>query len=263
MQRLTDLAYWDENWWNRKRPQRLTWLYRDMDYETVRLLAGKAKHDRVRALEVGAGGSRILPYLARKFGFEIFGSDFSLAGCRLARANAALQGVPLRTVCEDLFQSSLAPESFDLVYSAGLVEHFDDTRAAVKEHFRLTKPGGRLVIIVPNFQGAQGRIWKRLAHPLWKVHRVFGPEELAASFRAFGLSEVRTGYLGSFFIHVGMGSEWTGVKRWPKWFQFSVYASIRLTNALISLLFRLSPLRPHTRTLSPLFFTEGVRPTAE
>jgi len=168
MQRLTDLAYWDENWWNRKRPQRLTWFYRDMDYETVRLLAGKAKHDRVRALEVGAGGSRILPYLARKFGFEIFGSDFSLAGCRLARANAALQGVPLRTVCEDLFQSSLAPESFDLVYSAGLVEHFDDTRAAVKEHFRLTKPGGRLVIIVPNFQGARGASGNGLRIPFGK-----------------------------------------------------------------------------------------------
>ena len=28
MKRLTDVSYWEENWWKRKRPRRL-WLYRD------------------------------------------------------------------------------------------------------------------------------------------------------------------------------------------------------------------------------------------
>lgn len=263
MERFTDQPYWDQTRWDRERPRRLGWLYRDMDFETVRLLASNTAKGKARVFEVGVGGSRILPYVARKFGFEIFGSDFSLAGCRLAQTNAALQGVPLRVVCEDIFASSLRLESFDVVYSAGLIEHFDDTRSVVELHTRLMKPGAKLVIAVPNFQGVQGRIWKRLAYPIWKVHKVFGPEDLAAVFRDLGLREVRSGYLGCFFIQLGMGSEWTSMGRLPKWLQVILYRAVRTANGLVSLFFRLSPLRPHTRALSPLFFAEGTKPGME
>lgn len=40
---------------------------------------------------------------------------------------------------------------YDLVYSVGLIEHFDenDTRRAIKTHFQLAKPGGIVVITFP------------------------------------------------------------------------------------------------------------------
>lgn len=266
MKRLTDLHYWEENWWKRERPRRL-WLCRDFDFETVRLLrdAGRYKErtagtKSIRVLEAGAGGSRLLPYLGREFGYKVFGSDFSLNGCRLLRANLALQRVEGGVVCEDLFVSSLSADTFDLVYSSGLVEHFDETRVVLAEHLRLLKPGGQLTIIVPNLQGLQGRIWKRLAPPLWSRHRVFGPQELAGFLTDLGVADVRCGYLGSFLIHIGRDPEWTMVKTWPEWLQFLAYYSVRLTNGLISLFFRLSPLRPHSRMMSPAFYAMGTKP---
>lgn len=261
MDRLTDVNYWEEQFWRLQRPRRL-WLYRDFDYETVRLLRGAASTNSVRALELGAGGSRVLPYLARKFGFKVFGSDFSLVGLRLLRANLALQSVGGSIVCEDLFQSSLSGQSFDLVYSSGLIEHFEDTRAVVAEHLRLLKSRGTLVVIVPNLQGFQSRIWKRFAQPLLDRHHIFGPAELAGILEGLGLEETRSAYLGSFYVHVGRDADWPGVKAWPKWLQILVCASVRLINGLISFGFRLSPLRPHGKALSPAFYAAG-RKSAE
>ncbi|MEI4878398.1 hypothetical protein, partial [Klebsiella pneumoniae] len=92
----------EENWWVDRRPQRLR-LYRDFDLETVCLLrdAGRPLGYREhparrqssmkppRVLEIGGGGSRVLPYLGLNFGFEVCGTDFSFSGCRLLRANLA------------------------------------------------------------------------------------------------------------------------------------------------------------------------------
>lgn len=269
LKRLTDVSYWEHSWWTRKRPEKLQ-LYRDFDFETVRLLGracGELKaispSSSPSVLEMGAGGSRVLPYVGRKFGCKVFGSDFSISGCRLLGANLALQGLHQATVCDDLFQSSFRAGVFDIVFSSGLIEHFDDTRAVIAEHLRVVKPGGRLVLIVPNLEGVQGSIWKRLAHPLWERHRVFGPEYLAGILGELKLDSVKFGYLGSFFIRIGIDDDWTVVKSWPSWVQRLVHYSVRLTNGMISLLFRLSPLRPHSRALSPAFYASGTKPRNE
>ena len=266
LKRLTDVSYWEESWWTRIRPEKLR-LFRDFDFETARLLGRSCRELKAAApaasvavLEVGAGGSRVLPYVGRKSGCKVYGSDFSLSGCRLLRANLALQGLPQIAVCEDLFNSSLRPDTFDLVYSSGLIEHFDDTAAVIAEHLRVVKPGGRLVLIVPNFEGLQGRIWKRLARPLYDRHRVFGPEDLSGLLKKLELDSVEYGYLGSFFIHIGMGDDWTVVKGWPRWLQQLVHYSVRLTNGALSFLFRLLPLRPHSRALSTAFYAAGTKP---
>ncbi|MGH9471000.1 MAG: class I SAM-dependent methyltransferase [Terriglobia bacterium] len=258
MERLTDAKYWDENWWKGLRPRRLR-LYRDFDYETVRLLRTQAGRGFARVLEIGAGGSRVLPYLRKRFGYTVFGADFSLRGCALLRANLALARVSGCVVCEDMFCSSLAPESFDLVFSSGLIEHFSDTRVAVALHLERLRPGGRLVLIVPNLQGVQGRIWRRLAPALWAKHKVFGPSELAAVLRDCGLAEVRCGYLGSFFIHIGRGEEWTAITRLPAWVQRLAHRTAWLASGIVSFIFRVSPVRPHSRAFSTAFYASGVK----
>lgn len=269
LKRLTDVSYWEQSWWTQMRPEKLR-LYRDFDFETVRLLGHACRELKAispssspSVLEMGAGGSRVLPYVGRKFGCKVFGSDFSMSGCRLLGANLALQGLRQATVCEDLFQSSLRAAVFDIVFSSGLIEHFDDTRAVIAEHLRLVRPGGRLVLIVPNLEGVQGRIWKRLARPLWERHRVFGPQYLARILEELKLDSVEFGYLGSFLIRIGMDDDWTVVKSWPPWVQRLVHYSVRLTNGVISLLFRLSPRRPHSRVLSPAFYASGTKPRNE
>jgi ubiquinone/menaquinone biosynthesis C-methylase UbiE len=43
-----------------------------------------------------------------------------------------------------------ADNSFDIVYSLGVVEHFKETETSVREHVRVCKPGGTVIVVVPN-----------------------------------------------------------------------------------------------------------------
>jgi len=43
-------------------------------------------------------------------------------------------------------------ESFDLITALDVLEHVEDDRAAIRELYRITKPGGRLVMTVPAYQ---------------------------------------------------------------------------------------------------------------
>jgi ubiquinone/menaquinone biosynthesis C-methylase UbiE len=40
-------------------------------------------------------------------------------------------------------------DTFDLVYSLGVVEHFHETQQAINEHFRVLKPGGHALVTTP------------------------------------------------------------------------------------------------------------------
>lgn len=40
-------------------------------------------------------------------------------------------------------------KQFDVVWSQGLIEHFDDTRSVIFSHINATKPGGQAIIIGP------------------------------------------------------------------------------------------------------------------
>ena len=40
--------------------------------------------------------------------------------------------------------------TFDAIYSMGTIEHFDESDAAVREMWRVLKPGGRAIVGVPN-----------------------------------------------------------------------------------------------------------------
>jgi len=60
--------------------------------------------------------------------------------------------------CEDLFQSSFPEGSFDVVYSLGVVEHFDNPKLVVEHHLRLLRPGGVGLIAIPNYGGLYGQL---------------------------------------------------------------------------------------------------------
>ena len=260
MKRLTDVRYWESHYWGPGRPERLRFLYRDVDYEFVRLLGRFGKGRGTKILELGAGGSRILPYLERKLQYSTVGSDFSFVGCRLLQANYSLAGSPGRIICEDLFSSSLKPGSFDLIFSFGLIEHFDDTGAVLAEHLRLLRPGGALVVAVPNLLGVYGHLMKRLAAPHWVKHKVLNKDDLQGHLTALGLQRVETGYLGSFYLHIGTDADWTGVQRWPRLLRRLLPMLTRAGNGLLSFFFRLLPFRLHWRLTSPTIFAVGVKP---
>jgi len=68
---------------------------------------------------------------------------------------------------EDIF-SYTPGKQFDVVCSFGFIEHFTNWQELIEVHFKLTKPGGIIMIEVPNFRGAVQNL----------IHKVLDKENL-------------------------------------------------------------------------------------
>lgn len=94
-------------------------------------------------LDVGCGGGLFLAMLAEE-GQRVAGLDFSLDAARAAWA----RGVP--AICGGLAQPPLRPGSCRLVTMFHVLEHLYQPQAYVEAAYELLRPGGSLVVQVPN-----------------------------------------------------------------------------------------------------------------
>jgi SAM-dependent methyltransferase len=101
----------------------------------------------LRVLEVGAGSGRDGLMLARG-GARVVSLDYSLPSLRLIKAQAAGDG-SLSACCGDAFALPFADGTFDIVFHQGLLEHFRNPDDLIAENARVLKPGGYLLVDVP------------------------------------------------------------------------------------------------------------------
>ncbi len=103
-----------------------------------------------RIVEVGCGTGQMSLYLARADRMVI-GVDLTRASLRLGAAAARRFGLDgVHFVETDLRRPGVKAGSFDVVYSAGVLHHTPDPRAAFAPLARLARPGGTIVLGVYN-----------------------------------------------------------------------------------------------------------------
>lgn len=105
-------------------------------------LAGK------RILEVGAGTGRDAVTLAIA-GAEVLTLDYVQGSLGLTAKAAKMSGVSVAPVCGDGTVMPFADGTFDVVFHQGLLEHFPDPWPLLRDNIRVLKPGGHLVVDVP------------------------------------------------------------------------------------------------------------------
>ncbi len=93
-------------------------------------------------LDVGCGMGRFAE-VATRWGARVVGVDLSAAAEVAARNLADRQFVALQA---DVFQLPFAPESFDYIYSIGVLHHTRNCEQAVKILPQYLKPGGSLAV---------------------------------------------------------------------------------------------------------------------
>lgn len=126
-----------------------TALYRG---DEIRLLSSQVPAWRgLRVLKTDlwdeARNTRILQWVGKE-GADVHGIDISAP--TIAHARREFGDAPLRASRADVRELPFADASFDVIYSMGTIEHFDESDAAVGEMARVLKPGGRAIIGVPN-----------------------------------------------------------------------------------------------------------------
>jgi len=105
-------------------------------------LAGK------RILEVGAGTGRDAVALASA-GAEVLTLDYVSGSLSLTMLAAERNAVTVAPICGDGLASPFADNTFDVVFHQGLLEHFPDPLPLLRDNIRILKPGGCVVIDVP------------------------------------------------------------------------------------------------------------------
>ena len=61
----------------------------------------------------------------------------------------------INIVSSDFF-SFKTIKKYDVVFSYGFIEHFSEIEKVLAKHWELVKPGGKLIIVYPNFLGING-----------------------------------------------------------------------------------------------------------
>ena len=101
-----------------------------------------------RVLEVGAGSGRDSIELARA-GARVTVIDYVRSSLDVVARNAEKAGVTLHLVCGDGTRMPFPEDTFDVVFHQGLMEHFRDPDPLLADNRRVLKPGGHVVIDVP------------------------------------------------------------------------------------------------------------------
>jgi 2-polyprenyl-3-methyl-5-hydroxy-6-metoxy-1,4-benzoquinol methylase len=163
----TEHAYWDDihaaSHIRMRLPSRL-----DVSVLNFTRLMARFVRPGMRVLEIGFAPGKYLSWVGKRLGARVAGLDYSPSGIATAKKLFDAVGVEADLRCEDLFETTFEPGSFDLVYSLGVIEHFDDPRDIVSRHVSLVRPnGGMALVAIPNFGGIYGRI-----------QRSFDPESL-------------------------------------------------------------------------------------
>jgi ubiquinone/menaquinone biosynthesis C-methylase UbiE len=109
--------------------------------------AGFAGARGLRVLEIGCGLGTDGAGFARA-GAIYTGGDLTEAAVSLARRRFELEGLRGEFRVADAEALEFADESFDVVYSHGVLHHTPDIAAAVGEIHRVLRPGGRAVVMV-------------------------------------------------------------------------------------------------------------------
>lgn len=145
-----------------------------------------------RALDVGSGPAHDSLPLAER-GFRVTGVDLSRNGLLAGRDLYAREGRPLDAARGDVRALPFRDGAFDFVWNAGVLEHFEDADVVriLREMRRVAKPGGTVLVAVPNRLYFWYQAHLALKRVLGRAHqysfeRAYGAGYLLRRFRDAG-----------------------------------------------------------------------------
>jgi len=202
-----------------------------------------------RLLDIGAGRGRFVAQ-ARAAGWYAHGIEPSQRGVVGARA------IGVELVAAGIDDAEVPPGSLDAASLWHVLEHVEDPGAALERIAGWLRPGGLLLVGVPNLSSVQARAggarWYHLDVPRHRTH--FTAVGLETLLRAHGLEPVSTRHVlaehNPFGLWVSVVSRATRV---PSWLYHALKrnAPLRSRDALVTAL--ALPLAPVAVALEALF----------
>lgn len=159
MDTLGDSSSFDKNWrtmqetrylhWSREDPINQIQLAFRQHWLTFQELLGPEFLGR-RSLEVGCGRGSLSAYFADA-GWDCTLLDISPTVLEVAKSAFLASKLKAQFDVGDCLNLPYRNNSFDCVFSIGLLEHFEDINRVISEQYRILAPGGKFIgYVVPH-----------------------------------------------------------------------------------------------------------------
>jgi len=162
------------------------------------------RNNQYKILEVGCAPGKYLMKFNSEYGYVPYGVEYSEKGVAITRENFKNAGLPEENIVQadffsEGFQSDYAGK-FDVVFSRGFIEHYDNVEKVVSDHYRLLNRGGLLVIMIPNLSGVNYHLAKILNIDSFRLHNIsiMNKKSFASLFSKLSLEQLYSDYVGIF-----------------------------------------------------------------
>lgn len=146
-------AYWDKRAKEVGSLKRAvsTGFYRRSETRLFRRYFGDLRDKRLLKLDLWneINNTQILCWAAKK-GAQVYGLDISEHIVKQAKERFKEMNLKGKLIVSDVRDIKFPNNYFDYVYSMGTIEHIPEYSQAIKEVYRVLKPGGLAIIGVPN-----------------------------------------------------------------------------------------------------------------
>lgn len=144
--------FWDDIYKNLNNEEKKlsSWYISNRNTKTLLTAAAKRCHT---VMEIGSAPGAWLAWIHQNSLSRVTGLDYSETGIEKQKKYFIKLGIDGESVCEDILSYTGSENIFDLVYSLGVIEHHDDPSLMIQAHLRLAKPGGLVLIAIPNYSG--------------------------------------------------------------------------------------------------------------
>jgi hypothetical protein len=165
MERLTDHNYWANYWANyefKKVPEDVLfkkYLHRLKDSRNF--------------IEIGGFPGEIAAYFYKNICRDVTILDYYIDKQivnKLEDANSISTG-SIKYIESDFFEFTVTTK-YDIVFSYGFAEHFENTEDVINRHISLLSDKGKLLVVIPNFKGLNGLVQYLFDRETYKVHNI-------------------------------------------------------------------------------------------
>lgn len=195
---LTDRAFWTK-YWEAKNGLAIRVPPNYLFHEQLRRIV---QEGQVRtAIELGGFPGYYTIFLKKHLSMEACLLDYFIHPDIIAElcAENGMSLNEIKIIETDLFNYQ-PKETYDLVLSCGLIEHFKDTKDIIRRHVQFLNPGGTLFITLPNFRGFNGWIQKTFDRDNYEKHEIacMDPALLRTILEELGLEVKQAVFYGKF-----------------------------------------------------------------
>lgn len=135
-----------------------------------------------------------MAYFNKRFGYRVAGLEYAEAAAETTKLNMKLLAIDADVFVQDFFTFDCAKSKYDIVFSAGFIEHFRDPSPVMDRIVALSRR--YVVTIVPNLFGVNGFIGKTIQSKVYAEHILIDVPALDLLHVNCGLKTLFCDYVG-------------------------------------------------------------------